>query len=62
MAAQSPVAGLRLVKAIFNEDVDINKTLEREYTNFGQMFDSFADATSIPKTQKAMKFFLNNTV
>ena len=58
MAVQSPVAGLRLVKAIINEDVDINKTLEREYTNFGQMFDSFADATAIPKTQKAMKFFL----
>ena len=58
IAAQSPVAGYRLIRAIYNENVDINKTLQREYTNFGEMFDAFAEATHLPKTTKAMQFFL----
>ena len=58
MAAQSPVSAYRLVISAFDEDTDISKTLQREYTNFGEMFDGFADATNLPKTTKVMQSFV----
>ena len=58
IVAQSPRSIGRLVEAVLDSDISIDKTMQREFKNMGEMFDDFAEASGIPKTDEMKQLFL----